>query len=133
MDITEAEMNEINNNAYNQFQIAKENGWDESNLTSTNQYLHEYGEDVHLNGRQALAYARIRKIDSDWERTNRQRKVLVAMMEKMRGTNAMQLSAAGHDAAAVHRNQHDPRGDHWHRRQGAQQRPGRRGDDGRSR
>ena len=74
MDITESEMNEINNNAYNQFQIARENGWDESNLTSTNQYLHEYGEDVHLNGRQALAYARIRKIDSDWERTNRQRK-----------------------------------------------------------
>ena len=96
MDITESEMNEINNNAYNQFQIAKENGWDESNLTSTNQYLHEYGEDVHLNGRQALAYARIRKIDSDLGApTNRQRKVLVAMMEKMRGTNAMQLLQLG--------------------------------------
>ena len=95
MDITESEMNEINKNAYNQFQIAKQNGWDESNLTSTNQYLHEYGENVHLNGRQALAYARIRKIDSDWERTNRQRKVLVAMMEKMRGTNAMQLLQLG--------------------------------------
>ena len=95
MDITEAEMNEINKNAYNQFQIAKENGWDESNLTGTNEYLYEYGENVHLNGRQALAYARIRKIDSDWERTNRQRKVLVAMMDKMRGTNAMQLLQLG--------------------------------------
>ena len=50
---------------------------------------------MHLNGRQALAYARIRKIDSDWERTNRQRKVLVAMMDKMRGTNAMQLLQLG--------------------------------------
>ena len=39
MDITEAEMNEINKNAYNQFQIAKENGWDESNLTDANGYL----------------------------------------------------------------------------------------------
>ena len=95
MDITESEMNEINKNAYNQFQIAKENGWDESNLTGTNEYLYEYGENVHLNGRQALAYARIRKIDSDWERTNRQRKVLVAMMDKMRGTNAMQLLQLG--------------------------------------
>ena len=95
MDITESEMNEINKNAYNQFQIALENGWDESNLTDTNEFLHEYGENVHLNGRQALAYARIRKIDSDWERTNRQRKVLVAMMDKMRGTNMLQLLQLG--------------------------------------
>ena len=48
-----------------------------------------------MNGRQALAYARIRKIDSDWERTNRQRKVLVAMMDKMRGTNMLQLLQLG--------------------------------------
>ena len=95
MDITQEEMEQINHNAYGQYQIAKENGWDESNLISTNHDLTEYGENVHLNGRQALAYARIRKIDSDWERTNRQRKVLVAMMEKMRGTNAMQLLQLG--------------------------------------
>ena len=50
---------------------------------------------MHLNGRQALAYARIRKIDSDWERTNRQRKVLNAIMEKMQGTNAMELMQLG--------------------------------------
>ena len=97
MDITEAEKDQINHNVWSQLQIAHENGWDESNLTATNEYLgdDEYGENVHLNGRQALAYARIRKIDSDWERTNRQRKVLVAMMEKMRGTNAMQLLQLG--------------------------------------
>ena len=93
MDITEAEKEQINLNVWSQLQIAYENGWDESNLTDANGYLgpNDYGENIHLNGRQALAYARIRKIDSDWERTNRQRKVLVAMMDKMRGTNMLQL------------------------------------------
>ena len=95
MDITEDEMNQINRNAYGQYVIAQANGWDESNLEHTNEYLTEYGENVHLNGRQALAYARIRKIDSDWERTNRQRKVLVAMMEQMRGASATELLQAG--------------------------------------
>ena len=95
MDITEDEMNQINKNAYGQYVIAQANGWDESNLEHTNEYLTEYGENVHLNGRQALAYARIRKIDSDWERTNRQRKVLVAMMEQMRGASATELLQAG--------------------------------------
>ncbi len=95
MDITEEEMNQINHNAMSQYAIAQQYGWDESNLESTNVLLEEYGENVHLNGRQALAYARIRKIDSDWERTNRQRKVLVALMDKMRGTNAMELMQLG--------------------------------------
>ena len=36
----------------------------------------------HLSGDKALAYSRIRKIDSDFERTGRQRKVLRAMYEK---------------------------------------------------
>ncbi|MBR7122041.1 MAG: LCP family protein [Oscillospiraceae bacterium] len=35
-----------------------------------------------LNGSQALAYTRIRKIDNDFERTNRQRKVLNTLIEK---------------------------------------------------
>ena len=40
------------------------------------------GEDVLLNGEQALWYARIRKLDSDFMRTKRQRKVITAMVEK---------------------------------------------------
>lgn len=36
----------------------------------------------HLNGEQALAYARIRKLDSDFSRTNRQRNVITAVIEK---------------------------------------------------
>ena len=34
----------------------------------------------HLNADQALAYARIRKLDSDFGRTNRQRKVILALL-----------------------------------------------------
>ena len=48
----------------------------------------------HLDGRQALAYARIRKIDSDFQRTNRQRTVLLAAFNKVKGlgvTKLMQL------------------------------------------
>ncbi|MGN0526757.1 MAG: LCP family protein [Acutalibacteraceae bacterium] len=37
------------------------------------------GESVHLNGYQALWYSRIRKLDSDFMRTQRQRKVMTAI------------------------------------------------------
>lgn len=45
-----------------------------------------------LNGEQALAYARIRKIDSDFARTNRQRTVLLAMLEKVRDMSLSELN-----------------------------------------
>lgn len=38
----------------------------------------------HLNGEEALAYARIRKIDSDFNRSNRQRIVLEKLFEKVK-------------------------------------------------
>lgn len=95
MDITQTEMEAINYYVYTQAMIAQKYGWDESSLPDPTQELTQYGEDVHLNGRQTLAYARIRKIDSDWERTNRQRKVLVALMEQLEGANAMQLMQTG--------------------------------------
>ena len=51
--------------------------------------LEQSGEGVHLNGNQATAFARIRKIDSDYVRTERQRTVLLAMAEKiMSGASA---------------------------------------------
>jgi len=40
------------------------------------------GDNVHLNGKQALKYCRIRKLDSDFFRTERQRKVMSAIKEK---------------------------------------------------
>ncbi len=44
----------------------------------------ESGESVHLNGYQALWYARIRKLDSDFMRTYRQRKVITAIAENIK-------------------------------------------------
>lgn len=42
----------------------------------------EAGEDVLLNGQQALWYSRIRYLDSDFMRTKRQRKVISAIVDK---------------------------------------------------
>ncbi|NLF28024.1 MAG: hypothetical protein GX592_09015 [Clostridiales bacterium] len=91
MTITEDEMKQINKNAKHQAGMAYYRGIDETNLLHTNVLLEEWG-DVHLNGRQVLAYARIRKIDSDFGRAERQRKVLSAMLEKMRGKNILELA-----------------------------------------
>lgn len=43
------------------------------------------GENVYLNGYQALCYARIRKLDSDFYRTERQRKIIGAIVENVKG------------------------------------------------
>jgi len=45
-----------------------------------------------LNGTQALAYARIRKIDSDYARTERMRTVLTALFEKAKTMNVSELN-----------------------------------------
>lgn len=45
----------------------------------------------HLNGYQAMQYARIRKIDSDFQRTERQRKVITLLMEKAKTMSYTQL------------------------------------------
>lgn len=46
----------------------------------------------HLNGKQALIYARIRKIDNDFKRTNRQRNVITSLLNKMRTMNIMDIN-----------------------------------------
>lgn len=45
-----------------------------------------------LNGKQALAYARIRKIDSDFNRMGRQRKVILALFEKMKSSDLTRIN-----------------------------------------
>ena len=45
----------------------------------------------HLNGEAALAYSRIRKLDSDFNRTNRQRTVMMALLEKAKTLPATEL------------------------------------------
>jgi LCP family protein required for cell wall assembly len=50
----------------------------------------ESGENVRLSGAEALVYCRIRKLDSDYMRTFRQRKVISALMEQ---ANETEISA----------------------------------------
>lgn len=77
MDITEAEMNHINLNVWKSRKVFAPLGY-------TAELLEECGENVHLNGLRALAYARIRKLDSDFVRTSRQRAVVNAMLDRLR-------------------------------------------------
>ena len=78
IDISAAEMEQINKNVYSSRKVFAPLGY-----TSTP--LEEYGDDTHLDGLRALGYVRIRKIDSDFMRTRRQRTLLKAMIEKVRG------------------------------------------------
>ncbi len=59
------------------------------------------GEDVLLNGEQALWYARIRKLDSDFMRTQRQREVITAMVEKALQTELGELVAIAETVAPL--------------------------------
>ncbi|MCR4621925.1 MAG: LCP family protein [Clostridiales bacterium] len=49
------------------------------------------GGDYTLSGMQALAYARIRKTDSDYGRTNRQRKLISACVSKLKAFDPVTL------------------------------------------
>jgi LCP family protein required for cell wall assembly len=51
------------------------------------------GGTYNLNGTQALAYSRIREIDSDFVRTQRQRTVLLTLYNKFKGDNLVQKGA----------------------------------------
>ncbi len=57
-------------------------------------YRQEYlfaGGDLQLDGMQALGYARIRKTDSDYGRTNRQRRVVSAALENVNFRHPIRL------------------------------------------
>lgn len=75
--VTEAERKALNKGL---FDLSSQSGMEQ---------LQESGENVHLNGNQAVAFARIRQIDTDYKRTERQRLVLTTMAEKLKSnTNA---------------------------------------------
>ena len=71
LDVTEEEMNALNKGLFNLSPL------------SGMEPLGEYGQGVHLNGNQATAFARIRKIDSDYKRTQRQRYVLTQIAKRL--------------------------------------------------
>ena len=96
IDITEAEKDKINKMIVQQAKIAYREGIDESD--QENVYLETYGENTHLNGRQTLAYARIRKLTGgDAMRTERQRIVLEKLLQKVKNLDAIQLAALAKD------------------------------------
>jgi LCP family protein required for cell wall assembly len=97
LTITEAEMEQINKNALQQAKVAYKAGIDETELAATNVWLETYGENTHLNGRQVLAYARIRKIDSDFSRAERQRTVLIALLDKVKTKNMLEVMGLSTD------------------------------------
>ena len=76
LNVTEAEMNALNKGL---FDLSPYSGMER---------LMEYGSDAHLNGNQATAFARIRKIDSDYKRTERQRYVLTQIAKRLQQENA---------------------------------------------
>lgn len=55
----------------------------------------EPGENVHLDGEQTLWYARIRKCDSDFQRTSRQREVVTLLFDKLKTKNVKELYKLG--------------------------------------
>lgn len=46
----------------------------------------------HLDGYDALQYSRLRYIDSDWKRIERQRNVIQAVVHKAQGLNLIELN-----------------------------------------
>lgn len=88
--ITEAEMKEINKRIREQYRFAKRAGIDESDQKYA--FLEQAG-DVHLDGAQTLAYARIRKTDNDYERTRRQRTVLNELLKKVKKLNILEFTS----------------------------------------
>ncbi len=60
-------------------------------INRTTRYTVESGENIHLDGNEALVYARIRKLDSDFYRTARQRKLITAIVNKANETGIFEL------------------------------------------
>ncbi len=64
-------------------------------INRTSKQKIEYGDAVTLNGEEALVYVRIRYLDSDFYRTQRQRKVISAILNQVKKTNPLELIDTG--------------------------------------
>ncbi len=70
----------------------------ESNfINRTTRQTVESGSSVHLNGEEALVYCRIRKLDTDYMRTYRQRKVITSLLDKAKKSSVSDLIAMAKD------------------------------------
>ncbi|NLG26231.1 MAG: LCP family protein [Clostridiales bacterium] len=84
IDVREEELPYINQGVGNGIFMGQVNNLDETELNDA--FLTASGPGTVLTGRQALAYARIRHLDSDYMRTARQRNVLNAVLQKVKDT-----------------------------------------------
>lgn len=102
--VTEAEMEQINRNTrevlYRKV-VNGENSYEDGLAEYERSLLHTFGENTHLSGIQALSYARIRNLDSDYGRTNRQRKLLSAAVGTLKGYIYKPLALAGVATSAL--------------------------------
>ena len=94
MDISASEMDHINRNVVEQYKIAYSQGrisYEDAENEYYSTVLKEPGTNIHLNGMQTLGYARIRKLDSDYARAERQRKVLNKLMANLKSASSSKL------------------------------------------
>lgn len=76
INVSQAEIEQINRNLQEQNRLFGQGIYTDQISTSR-------AGDIHLNGNQALAYARIRKVGTDFERTKRQRVVMEDALDKI--------------------------------------------------
>lgn len=98
LTVTDAEANEINRNVGGLLYMDVQKGnmpYDEGKQLYESERLSKGGEDLRLDGLQALGYARIRSLDSDYGRTSRQRKVLSAVLSQAKQHPISLIGAAG--------------------------------------
>jgi len=96
VDVDEQEMNLINKRIREQYKFAYLAGI--TDFDTEQKDVEQYGENIHLNGNQTLAYARIRKTDGgDYKRTTRQQIVLNKLLEKLKKLPPLQLTQILYD------------------------------------
>ena len=93
LEITAAEAEQINKNLDDAAQ--------EDMTVSDIEYVEVADQTVLLNGDQAVAYSRIRKIDSDNARAGRQQKVLSALLENIKSMPVWKYPAFIHEFLSV--------------------------------
>jgi len=98
LSISEAEMHEINGNVQEilwRKVVSGEISYEKGLALYQRETLSSFGESTHLSGTQALGYARIRSLDSDYGRTNRQRKLLTQAVSSLKSHIYNPVSLAG--------------------------------------
>ncbi len=98
LSVTNEEVQEINKNVKGLLYMQVQNGqreYDQGYQLYLSEIISQGGDNLHLDGLQTLGYARIRSIGSDYGRTNRQRKVLSALLTQAKQHPLRLIGAAG--------------------------------------